>query len=100
MRSAAMPASVVADARPGHWRAGAGSVVWDWLIGRPPSSCGAYCSDRGDLRSRGALGALRSDVGDLRALGEGLEPRAGDLAVVDEQVLRPIVGDDEAESLV
>src|SRR5262249_25438249 len=36
----------------------------------------------------------------LRALGEGLEALAGDAGVMDEEILRPVVGGDEAIPLL
>src|SRR3954471_3079834 len=74
--------------------------MWDRRIGRPPFESSSSPLERGDLRGSGALGARLGDVGNLRALGEGLEPVAGDGAVVDEQILGAVIGDDEAEPLV
>src|SRR3954468_8449843 len=74
--------------------------MWDRRIGRPPFESSSSPLKRGDLRGSGALGARLGDVGHLRALGEGLEPVAGDGAVVDEQVLGAVIGNDEAEPFV
>src|SRR5215204_2612662 len=55
--------------------------------------------DRGDVCRLGALGPLTRLELDACTLGEALEARAGDVAVVHEQILRPVVGGDEAVAL-
>src|SRR6476619_699366 len=64
---------------------------------RPPTKLGL---ERRDVRGARALRALLGLIRDLGALCEGLEALAGDGAVVDEEVLGPLVGRDEAEALV
>src|SRR3954465_13901568 len=56
--------------------------------------------DDGDVRGVRALGARLGVVGDLGALGEGLEARAVDAGVVDEQFLAAVLRRDEAEALL
>ena len=48
----------------------------------------------------GPFGALAQLVLDLRALGEGAEAVAGDRREMDERVLAPVIGSDEAEALL
>src|SRR3712207_55641 len=52
-----------------------------------------------DVRGLWALGGLAQLVLDLRALGQRPEPIAGDPGEVDERVLAPVIGRDEAEAL-
>src|SRR5580765_1669465 len=63
-------------------------------LGRPPSSGGQPpgLGDRGDVRRLGALRALPLFERDARALSERLVTVAGDLRVMDEEILRPLVG--------
>src|SRR4051794_10743673 len=56
-------------------------------------------SDRADVARLQALLAGRDRVLHLLAVGEGLEPVAGDGAVVDEHVRGAVLGRDEAEAL-
>src|ERR687895_274174 len=72
---------------------------------RPPPAnrrrpCGdGYLRDGGDVRRLGALLALTRFELDARALGEALEAVTGDVAVVDEEILRSLVRGDEAVPL-
>src|SRR5215208_1745386 len=56
--------------------------------------------DDGDVRGVRALGARLGVVGHLGALGQGLEARAVDAGVVDEQVLAAVLRRNEAEALL
>src|SRR6476469_51021 len=68
----------------------------------------ASSSQKSDARLRGLLNARRGGafgpflglVADLGTLGQGLEALAEDRAVMDEDVLRAIVGCDEPVALV
>src|SRR5436190_10132627 len=73
-----------------------------------PRSPGPFCSFRGRLspldrvnvRCLGALLPLGCLELDLRTFRERLEALAGDACVVDEQILRSVIGGDEAVPLV
>src|SRR4051794_2512492 len=74
---------------------------------RPANWRASYCSRavlrlRGLLNARrgGALGAFLGLVAHLGALGQGLEALAQDRAVMDEDVLRAVIGSDEPVALV
>src|SRR3954453_23719591 len=54
----------------------------------------------GDVRGVRALGARLGVVGAPGARGQGLEPRAVDAGVVDEQVLAAVLRRDQAEALL
>src|SRR4051794_6165052 len=64
---------------------------------RPRARC--VLGDRGDVRRLRALRPLARLVLHARALGERLEAGAGDIRVVHEEVLRSLVGSDEAVPL-
>src|SRR5688572_22954440 len=66
---------------------------------RERSRPGGRLSDGDDVRRLGALLPLARLELDLRTLREGLEALTGDGAVMDEDVLRPLVGGDEAVAL-
>src|SRR6185503_1330451 len=53
-----------------------------------------------DARRGGALGPFLGLVAHLRTLGQGLEALAEDRGVVDEDVLRAVIGCDEPVALV
>src|ERR671918_470576 len=53
-----------------------------------------------DVRGPGALVAGLDVVGHLGALGEAAEALAADAVVMDEDVLRAVIGRDEPEALV
>src|SRR5256885_16346304 len=55
---------------------------------------------RTHVRRLGALLPLGRLELDLRTFGQGLEALAGDAAVVDEQILRSVIGGDEAVPLL
>src|SRR6478735_9672494 len=64
---------------------------------RPRAS--SYLRDDDDVRCLRALRALAGLERDLRPLGERLEAVTGDVAVMHEQVLRPLGGLDKTETL-
>src|SRR5581483_8864872 len=64
------------------------------------ATSGRDSADGPDVRGLRALLPLRRLELDLRALGEGLEALAGDAGVVDEQILRSVIGGDEAVPLL
>ena len=70
---------------------------------RGPSRCvktRVGLADGPYVRRLGALLPLCSLELDLRTLGQGLEALAADAAVVDEQILRSVIGGDEAVPLL
>src|SRR5262249_28820974 len=77
------------DPLPGQMRCGAGRTAA--LLNQ--------LGDGGDVRRLGALRALALVERDPCAFGERLEALAGDVAVVHEQVLRPLIRADEAVAL-
>src|SRR5437763_17013898 len=67
---------------------------------RGPSVADRLWLERLDVRSRGALGTLLGFIVHFCALGQRPKAVALDGAVMHEQVLAGIIGDDESETLV
>src|SRR4029453_7288181 len=68
---------------------------WPWPLSRPRREHSSL-GDDGDVRRLGALGAFALLVLDLCAFGQGLEPVAGDVAVMAQEILPSVLGLDEA----
>src|SRR5207249_1418768 len=69
------------------------------LGGRPPRERGArsrLLPGQDDVRRLGAFRALTLLIRDARTLGKRLEAATGDVRVMHEEILRPLVRGDEA----